>query len=202
MLRVYSMVAERCWEKHAKAAPLEAYFVARQYANLDPMLASAAAKKTLEKPLIRSYTPAMENTAAIAYHHLLEYHHACSQAVCAEIQRTRSDWVSAVTPLAKGSDSNAISAIPSSAVGWVKVRLESTKAAMEDGTFSPGKSLAEFNAHSLLSGARSSGCNIWPYSHRLDFYKFMEAILKIETTLQPSVAAAINRASSLTTYLL
>ena len=103
MSRVCKIV-KRCWDEHANAAPVQAYCVAKQRMSLDSSLARTAAKGTLKKPLVESYHSEMETTSAEVYHYLIEYHRTCARAVAVEINRTKSDWVSEMTPIAIGGD--------------------------------------------------------------------------------------------------
>ncbi|KAH9939289.1 uncharacterized protein BXZ73DRAFT_8936, partial [Epithele typhae] len=72
-------LVKKQWDDLASSSPLAAYFAAVQQ-GLPPEIIQAAARNTLDIALPRGYTPCMEDVPASAYHFLLQFHSAATEA--------------------------------------------------------------------------------------------------------------------------
>nr|VWO94991.1 N/A [Ganoderma boninense] len=82
--------AQGLWNTLATATPFDAYFIAIDRSLVES--ARFAARKVLEGPIAGIYTPTMESSTALAYHHLLEYYQACASSINRRMDAAVAIW--------------------------------------------------------------------------------------------------------------
>lgn len=175
MRQIVKMV-RRQWDAQSSCLPFEAYFVAVKY-GLDTALVKAAARNVVNAPIAGRYVLVMEDVAALAYHRLVEYYHACALAISVLVEeRTIPAWK-----------------VQNSCVdtSWMESYLRNLiKQANSNG---PGSVVKGFTAHALLDAPLSS--TIWPNVNLIQPSQrvaVVKAILRLASSWLDEVNQAIG----------
>ncbi|KAH9939280.1 uncharacterized protein BXZ73DRAFT_43725 [Epithele typhae] len=192
---IESLVRQR-WDEVSTASPLEAYFAAVRH-GIRAGDVQAAAEKTLDITLLKSYTTLMEEVHASAYHFLLLFHSAACARVCAQYRRASHIWEVRVGAPAstrapstgthnKGRRSSNLPTTPS-----ILTMLQSAEEAVRDGTRAPRASVSDFVLENLLkkvSTAASPGIQL-------------DALREVWRFLQPGMSQELASVSALVSGL-